>query len=205
MQAATKIKASQNHFLPLFINSLLLIAQGTDRGWTRIFDPEPIHSYRLSSAAGQETVSKGIRLTKSYTTEWCTICKKILHVVAALDKLIARLKNKNLERRSMKKGGFFDGVCSSCRLIISCAEKRNYQLAGNRQKQNGSDTITFSNKYSLCKDELTLTDSHGKEAKTAEVKENRRSDRLTLRGEECDFLHPISDFPQNVAVRFMPP
>jgi hypothetical protein len=58
MQAATRIKASQNHFLRLFISSLLLIAQGTAPEWTRTFDSELIHSRLLSCAAGQKSVFK---------------------------------------------------------------------------------------------------------------------------------------------------
>ncbi len=98
-------------------------------------------------------------------------------------------------------------------LLVSCAEKGGDQLAGNWQKQNASDTITFSKdgkvqlvsgsttisttyrlggksnfqldlgilgtptvKYSLSKDELTLTDSRGKEVKYLRVKEAKAAE-----------------------------
>ncbi len=54
------------------------------------------------------------------------------------------------------------------------------QLAGNWQKQNGSDTITY-------------TEIGGK------------SEHHTPKGVESDFRHSTSGFCQNAAVRFMPP
>jgi len=107
----------------------------------------------------------------------------------------------------MKKTGLLMAFVLVVALLVSCAQKGGDQLVGKWQKQNGSDTITFSKddkvqlestpttisttyrlgkgnfqldlgilgthafKYSLSKDELTLTDSNGKEFKYLRVKE----------------------------------
>ncbi len=96
-------------------------------------------------------------------------------------------------------------------LLVSCAEQGREELAGTWQRQNGTDTISFSLdgkvqlvsssatistvyrlngkgdfqldlgilgtvsvKYSASKDELTLTDSNGKEVKYLRVKEEHK-------------------------------
>ena len=124
----------------------------------------------------------------------------------------AKLKNRNFERRSMKKAGLLMAFVLVVALLISCTDKGKDQLAGSWQRQNGSDAITFSKdgkvllvsgpstisttyvlgdknnfqldlgilgtptvKYSLSKDELTLTDSLGKEAKYLRVKEEGKT------------------------------
>jgi len=108
----------------------------------------------------------------------------------------------------MKKASLLMAFFLVVALLASCADKGSNQLAGNWQKQNGKDTVTFSKdgrvqlvngsaaintsytlggkdtfqldlgivgnptvKYSLSQDELTLTDSHGKEVKYLRVKE----------------------------------
>ena len=107
----------------------------------------------------------------------------------------------------MKKTGLLVAFVLVVALLVSCAQRGGDQLVGKWQKQNGSDTITFSKdekvqlvcgsatissayrlgkgdlqldlgilgtpavKYTLSKDELTLTDSHGKEVKYLRVKE----------------------------------